>query len=200
MKDFVAFVVIIVQSLNHVWLFVTQWTTALQAPLSFTISWSLLRCVSIESVMVSNRLILYCPLLLSSIFPSIRIFSKEQTLHIRWTKSWSISFNNSPSNEYLGLISFRIDWFDFLAVQGTLKSLLKHHNLKASILQCSAFFIDQFSHQYMNTGKTIDLSIQTIVCQGMSLLFNTLSRFVIAFLPRSKCLWISWLQSPSTVI
>ena len=123
-------------------LFATPWTAACQASLSFTISWSLLRCMSIESVMVSNHLILYCPLLLSSIFPSIRVFSKEQALHIRWTKSWSFSFNNSPSNEYLGLISFRIDWFDFLAVQGTLKSLLQHHNLKASILQCSAFFID----------------------------------------------------------
>ena len=150
--------------------------------------------------MVSNHLILYCPLLLSSVFPSIKVFSKEQTLSIRWTKSWSFSFSNSPSNEYLGFISFRIDQFDFFAVQGTLKSLLQYHNLKASILQCSAFSMDQFSHRYMTTGKTIDLSIQTIVCKGMSLLFNTLSRFVITFLQRSKYLWISWLQSPSTVI
>ena len=179
----------------------TPWTATCQASLFFTISQSLLKLMSIESVMPSDCLILCYPLLLlPSIFPSVRVFSKEQALHIRWTKSWSFSFNNSPSNEYLGLISFRIDWFDFLAVQGTLKSLLQHHNLTASILQCSAFFIDQFSHQYMSTGKTIYLSIQTIVCKGMSLLFNILSRFVIAFLPRSKCLWISWLQSPSTVI
>ena len=158
MKDFVAFVVVIVQSLNHVWLFVTPRTTSLQAPLSFTISWSLLRCMSIESVMVSNHLILYCPLLLSSIFPSIRVFSKEQALHIRWTKSWSFSFNNSPSNEYLGLISFRIDWFDFLAVQGILKNLLQHHSSKASIPWCSSFLTVQLSQPYVTTWKTIALT------------------------------------------
>ena len=137
--------------------------------------------MSIESVMVSNHLILYCPLLLSSIFPSIRVFSKEQALHIRWTKSWSFSFNNSPSNEYLGLISFRIDWFVFLAVQGTLKSVLQHHNLKASILRCSAFFMVQFSHLSMTTGKTIALTRGTFVGKVMSLLFNILSRFAMGF-------------------
>ena len=137
----------------------TPRTTSLQAPLSFTISWSLLRCMSIESVMVSNHLILYCPLLLlPSIFPSIKVFSSESALHIRWPNYWSFSFSLSPSNEYSGLISFRIDWFDLFAVQGTLKSLLQHHNLKASILQHSAFFMGPFSHPYMTTGKTIALT------------------------------------------
>ena len=151
--------------------------------------------------MPSNYLILCRPLLLlPSIFPSIRVFSNESVLHIRWPKDWSFSFNISPSNEYSGLISFRMDWLDLLAVQGALKSLLQHHSSKASILQCSAFFIVQLSHPYMTTGKTIALTRQTFVGKVMSLLFNMLSRLVIAFLPRSKHLLISWLQSPSAVI
>ena len=149
--------------------------------------------------MPSNHLILCRSLLLlPSIFPSIRIVSNESVLCIRWTKNWSFSFSISPSNEYSGLISFRIDWLDLLAVQGTLKSLL--HSSKASILQCSAFFIVHLSHPYMTTGKTIALTRWTFVDKIMSVLFNILSRFVIAFLPRSKRLLISWLQSPSTVI
>ena len=139
-------------------------------------------------------------LLLPSIFPSIGVFSSESVLHIRWPKYWSFSFNISPSNEYSGLISFRIDWFDFLAVQGTLKSLLQHHSSKASILRCSAFFIVQLLCTYMTTGKTIALTGRTFVGKVVSLLFNILSRLVIAFLPRSKCLLISWLKSPSAVI
>ena len=151
--------------------------------------------------MPSNHLILCCPLLLLlSIFPSIKIFSKESALHIRWPQYWSFSFSISPSNEYSGLISFRIDCFDLLAVQGTLKSLLQHHSSKASILCCSAFFIVQLSHPYMTTGKTVALTRQTFVGKVMSLLFNMLSWFVIDFLPRSKCLLILWLQSPSAVI
>ena len=145
-----------VQLLSCVRLFVTPWTVTCQASLSITNSWSLLKPLSIESVMPSNHLILCrCLLLLPSIFPSIRVFSNESTLCIRRPKYWSFSFSISPSNEYSGLISFRIDWFDFLAVQGTLKSLLQHHSSKASILQCSAFFIVQLSHPYMNTGKNI---------------------------------------------
>ena len=154
-----------------------------------------------KSVMPSNHLILCHPLLLlPSIFPSIRVFSNESALCIRWPKYWSFSFNISPSNEYSGLISFRMDWLDLLAIQGTLKSLLQHHSSKASILQCSAFFRVQLSHSYMTTGKTIALTKQTFVGKVMSLLFNMLSRLVITFLPRSKLLLISWLQSPSTVI
>ena len=148
--------------------------------------------------MPSNHLILCCPLLLlPSIFLSIRVFSNESALHIRWSKYWSFSFSISPYNDYSGLISFRIDWFDRLAVQGTLKSLLQHHSSKASILQCSACSMVQLSHPYMTTGKTIALTRQTFVSKVMSLLFNMLSKFVIAFLPRSKCLLISLLQSPS---
>ena len=151
--------------------------------------------------MPSNHLILCCPLLLpSSIFPSIRIFSNESVLRIRWPKYWSFRFCISPSNEYSGLISFRMDWFDLLAVQGTLKNFLQHHSSKALILQCSAFFIVKLSHPYMTTGKTIALTRQTFVGKVMSLLLNMLSRLVIAFLPRSKHLLISWLQSPSPVI
>jgi len=177
------------------------WTAARQATLSITNSCSLLKLMSIELVMPSNHLILCCPLLLQpSIFPSIRVFSSESVLLIRWPKYWSFSFNISPSNEYSGLISFRIDWLDFLVVQGTLKSLLQHHSSKASILQCSAFFIVQLSHPYMTTGKTIALTRWTFGGKVMSLLFNMLSRLVITFLPRSKCLLISWLQSPSSVI
>ena len=157
--------------------------------------------MSIESVMPSNHLILCRPLLLTpSIFPGIRVFSNESVLRIRWQKYWSFGFNISPSNEYSGLISFRIDWLDLLAVQGTLKSLLQHHSSKASILQCSTFFIVQLSHPYMTTGKTIALTRWTFIGKVISLLFNMLSRLVIAFLPRSKCLLISWLQSPSAMI
>ena len=149
--------------------------------------------------MPSNHLILCRPLLLlPSIFPSIRVFSNESVLRIRWSKYWSFSI--SPSNEYSGLISFRIDWFDLLEVQGTLKGLLQHHSSKASVLRCSAFFILQLSHPCMTTGKTIALTRQTFIGKVMSLLFNMLSRLVITFLPRSKCLLISWLQSPSAVI
>ena len=157
--------------------------------------------MSIESVMPSNHLILCRPLLLPpSVFPSIRVFSNELVLHIRWPKYWSFSFSISPSNEYSGLISFRIDWLDLLAVQGTLKSLLQHHSSKASILQCSFFFIVQLSHPCMTTGKTRALTRWTFVGKVMSLLFNMLSRLVITFLPKSKHLSISWLQSPSAVI
>ena len=150
--------------------------------------------MSIESVMPSNHLILCRPLLLlPSIFPSIRVFSNESALHMRRPKYWSFSFSISPSNEHPGLISFRMNWLDLLAVQGTLKSLLQHHSSKASILQCSAFFIVQPSHPYMTTGKTIALTRQTFVDKVMSLLFNMLPRLVINFLPKSKCLLISWL-------
>jgi len=157
--------------------------------------------MSIESVMPSNHLILHRPLFLQpSIFPSIRVFSNESAFHIRWPKYWSFSFNISPSNEHPGLISFRMDWLDLLAVQGTLKSLLQHHSLKASILLCSAFFIVQLSHPYMTTGKTIALTRHIFVGKVMSLLFNMLPRLVITFLPKSKHLLISWLQSLPTVI
>ena len=181
-----------VQSLSRVQLFVTPWTAARQASLSITNSWSLLKLMSITSVMPSNHLILCHTLLLPpSIFPSIRVFSNKSVLHIRWPKYWSFSFSISPSNEYSGLISFRIDWLDLLAVQGTLKNLLQHHSSKASILLRSAFIV-QLSHPY--TSK------QTFVGKVMSLLFHMLSRIVIAFLPRSKHLLILWLQSPSAVI
>ena len=174
----------------------TSWTAACQASLSFTISQSLLKLMFIESVMPSNHLIFCHPLLLPpSIFPSIRVFSNESTLRMRWPKYWNFSFIISPSNEYSGLISFWIDWFDLLAVQGTFKSLLWHYSSKASILQHSAFFMVQLSHLYMTTGKTIALTMLAFVGKLISLLFNTLSRFVIAFLPRSKHLVISWLQS-----
>ena len=164
-----------VQALSHVWLFATPWTAALQASLSIINSWSLLKIMSIASVMPSNHLMLCHPLLLlPSIFPSIRVFSNELVLRIRWPKYWSFSFNISPSNEYSGLISFRMDWLDLLAVQGTLKSLLQHHSSKSSILWCSAFFIVQLSHPYMTTGKTIVLTWETFVSKIMSLLFNVL--------------------------
>ena len=176
------------------------WTAALQASLSTTNSRSLLKLMSIESVMPSNHLILCCPLLLlPSIFPSIRVFSNEPALRIRWPKYWSFSFSISPSNEYSGLISCRIDWFD-LAIQGTLNSLLQHHSSKASILQHSAFFTVQLSHPYMTTGKIIPLTRWTFVGKVMSLLFNMLSGLVTAFLPRSECLLISRLHLPSAVI
>ena len=151
--------------------------------------------------MPSNHLILCHPLLLlPSIFPSIRVFSNESALRMRCPKDWSFSFNISLSNKYSGLISFRMDWLDLLAVQGTLKSLLQHHSSKATILRCSAFFILQLSHPYMTTGKTIALTRQTAVGKVMSLLFNMLYRLIMTFLPRSKCLLTSWLQSPSAVI
>ena len=150
--------------------------------------------------MPSNQLILCRPLLLSSIFPSIRVFSNESALCIRWSKYWDFIFSTSPSNEYSGLISFRMDWFDLLAVQGTLKSLPKHHSSKASILWCSAFFTVQLSHPYMTTGKTIALTRWTFPGKVISLIFNMLSKLVITFLPRSKYLLISCLQSPSAVI
>ena len=179
----------------------TPWTLASQASLSITNSQSLLKLMSIELVMPSSHLILCRPLLLLPlIFPSIRVFSNKSVLHIRWPKYWSFSFNISPSNENPGLISFRMDWLDLLAVQGTLKSLLQHHSSKASVLRCSAFFIVQLSHPYMTTGKTIALTRRTFAGKVMSLLFNMLSRLVITFLPRSKHFLISWLQSPSAVI
>ena len=157
--------------------------------------------MSIESVMPSNYLMLFHPLLLlRSVFPSIRVFLNESVLCIRWPNYWSFSFSISPSNECSGLISFKMDWVYLLVVQGTLKSLLQHHSSKASILRCLAFFMVQLSHPYMTTGKTIALTRWTFVGKVMSLLFNILSRLVISFLPRSKCLLISWLQSPSTVI
>ena len=177
----------LVQLLSCVRFFATPWTTVHQPSLSITNSQSLLKLVSIESVMPSNHLILCHPLLLlPSIFPSIRVFSNESALHIRWPKYWSFSFNISPSNEHPGLISFGMDWFDLLAVQGTLKSLLQHHTSKASILLHSAFLIVQLSHPYMTTGKTITLTRQIFVDKVMSLLFNMLSMWVIIFLPRSK--------------
>ena len=189
------------QSLSCVRLFVTPWTAAHQASLSITNSRSLLRLLSIESVLPSNHLIICHPLLLPpSILPSIRVFSSESVLHIRWPKYWSFSFSISPSNEHPGLISFRMDWLDLLAVQGTLKSLVQHHSSKASILWRPAFFIVQLSHPYMTTGKTIALTRCTFVDKVTSLLFNMLPRLVIAFLPRSNYLLISWLQSPSAVI
>ena len=190
-----------VQSLSYVWLFVTPWIVARQASLSITNSQSLPKLLSIKSVMPSSHLIFCHPLLLLlPVPPSIRVFSSESTLHMRWPKYWSFSFSISPSNEHPGLISFRMDWLDLFAVQGTLKSLLQHHSSKASILWCSAFFTAQLSHPYMTTGKTIALTRQTLVGKVMSLLFNMLSRLVITFLPRSKYLLISWLQSPSAVI
>ena len=186
-----------VQSLS----FATPWTAACQASLSITNSWSLPKLKPIESVIPSNHLILCCPLLfLPSIFPSIRVFSNESVLHIRWPKDCSFSFNISPPNEHSGLVSFRMDWLDLLAVQGTLKSLLQHHSSRASILRRSAFFIVQLSHPYMTTEKSIALTRRTFVVKVMPLLFNMLSRLVITSLPRSKHLLISWLQLPSAVI
>src|SRR5574341_949059 len=190
-----------VQSLSHVPLFSTPWTAAHQASLSITNSRSMLKLISIELVMPSNHLILCRPLLLlPSIFPTIRVFSNESALHSRWPKYWSFSFSISPSNEYSELISFRMDWLDLLAVQGTLKSLLQHHSSKASILRHSAFFTVQLSHPYVTTGKIIALTRWTFVGKAISLLLNMLSRLVITFLPRSKRLLISCLQSPSAVI
>ena len=177
------------------------WITAHQASLSITNSRSSLRLTSIESVMPSSHLILCrALLLLLPIPPSIRVFSNESTLRMRWPKYWSFRFSIIPSKEIPGLISFRMEWLDLFAVQGTLKSLLQHHSSKASIIQCSAFFTVQLSHPYVTTGKTIALTRRTFVGKVMSLLLNRLSRLVITFLPRSKRLLISWLQSPSAVI
>ena len=184
---------VVVQSLSCVDSLQPSGPVVHQASLSITNSQSLLKLMSIESVMPPNHLILCRPLLLlHSIFPSIRVFSNESVLCIRWPKYQSFSI--SPSSEYSGLISFRIDWFNLLAVQGTLKSLLQHRSSKASVLQCSIFFMVQLSHPYMTAGKPIALTICTFVGKVMSLLFNILSRFIVAFLPRSKHLLISWLH------
>ena len=185
-----------VQLLCHVQLLATPWTATHQASLSITNS-CLFKLISIESEMPSNHLILcHLLLILPSFFSSIRVFSNESVLHIRWSKYWSFSFNISPSNEYSVLISFRMDWLYLLAVQGTLESLLQHHSSKAPILRCSAFFIVQLSHPYMTTGKTMALTRWIFVGKVLSLLFSMLSRLVITFLPRSKHLLISWLKSP----
>ena len=190
-----------VQLLSRGRLFATPWTAAHQASQYITNSWSSPKLMSIELVMPFSYLVLCCSLvLLPSIFPSIRVFSNESALPIRWPKYWSFSFNISPSNEHSGMISFRMDCVDLFAVQGTLKSLLQHHSSKASILQCSAFFIVQLLHPYMTTVKATALTRQTFVGKVMCLLLNMLSRLVITFLPRSKRLLISWLQSPSAVI
>ena len=182
-------------------LFATPWIAARQASWTITNSWSLLKLMLIESVMPSSHLIPCHPLLLlPPIPPSIRVFSNESTLRMRWPKYWSFSFSISPSNQHPRLISFRLDWLDLLAVQGALKSHCQHHSSKASIFQCSAFFIVQLSHQYMTAGKTIALTRWTFVGKVMSLHFNMLSRLVITFFPGSKRLLISWLQSPSAVI
>ena len=189
------------QSLSHDQLFVIPWTRARQASLSITNPQRLLKLISIESMMPSNHLLFSHPLIvLPSIFPSIQVFSNESAVCIRWPKYWSFSFSISPSNEYSGLISFRMDWLDLIAVQGTLKSLLQHCSSKASVARLSAFFIVQLSHPYMTTGKTIALTRQTFFGKVMYLVLNMLSRLVITFLPRSKCLLISWLQSPSALI
>ena len=189
-----------VQLLSRVQLFETPWTAARQASVASANSQSLHKLISIESVMPSNHLVLCRSLhLLPSIFPSFRIFSNKSVLHIRWPNNWSFSFSISPSNEYSGLISFRIDWFDLLAVQGTLKSVLRHHSSKTSIARCSALFIVQLSHPYTTTGKTIALTRLPSDGKVMSLLFNMLSRLVITSLPRSKCRLISRLQSSSAV-
>ena len=179
-----------IQWLSHVQLFATPWTALCQSPLSITNSWSLLKLMSIESVMPSNHLILCHSLLhLPSIFPSIRVFSNESVLCMRWPKYWSLNFSISPSDEYSGVVFFRMDWLDLLEVQGTLKSLLQHHSSKASILHCSVFFIVQLSHPYMTTGNIKALPRWIFVNKVMSLLFNMLSRLVITFLPRSKSWW-----------
>ena len=190
-----------VQSLSCVWLFATPWITACQASLSITNSRNLSKLMSIELVMPSSHLILCCPLLLLPPSPPrIRVFTSESTLCMRWPKYWSFSFSISPSSEHPGLISFRMNWLDLFAIQGTLKSLLQHHSWKASVLLHSVFFIVQLSYPYMTTGKTIALTRRTFVGKVMSLLLNMLSGLAITVLPRSKHLLISWLKSPSTVI
>ena len=190
-------VVVAVQQLSLIQLFVTPWSVPCQVSLSLNISWRLLKLMSIEPVMPFNHLVLcHSVLLLPLMFSLIRGFSNESVLHSRQPKYWSFSFSISPSNEYSGLISFRIDWFNLLAVQGTLKSLLQNHSSKASILWHSAFFMVHLSHPYMTTGKIIALTIWTFVGKIMCLLYNTMSRFVIIFLPRSKHLLTQWQQSP----
>ena len=192
--------VVVVQLLICVQLFTNPYTAAHQASLSFALSQSFLKLMSIGLMMLSSHLILCCSfLLLLSILLSIRVFSSESALHIRWPEYWSFSFSISPPNKYSVLISFRIHWFNLLTVQGALKSLLQHHSSKASILWCPAFFMAHLSHPYTTTGKTIVLTHGPLLAV-MSLLFNKLSRFVMAFLQRSKCLLISWLQSLSAVI
>ena len=201
MKRCLTSLIIQFSSVTEACLIVIPWITTCQASLSITNSQSSPKLMSIESVMPSSYLILCHPLLLLPPIPfSIRVFSNESSLPMRWPKYWSSSFSISLSKEHPGLISFRMDWLDHLADQGTLKSLLQHHSSKVSILRHSAFFTVQFSHPYMTTGKTIVLTRQTFVGKVMSLLFNMLSRLVITFLPRSKHLLISWLQSPSAVI
>ena len=190
-----------VQLLSCVWLFATPWIAARQASLSITNSRSSPKLMSTESVMPFSHLILCCPLLLlPPIPPSIRVFSNESILCMRWPKYWSFSFSINPAKEHPGLISFRMDWLDLLAVQGTLESLLQHHSSRASILRCSAFFTVQLSHPYMTTGETIALTRWTLVGKVMSLLFSMLSSLVITFLPRNKCLLISWLRLSSSVM
>ena len=197
---FTNFVYSSVQSLSHVRFFATPWIAACQTSLAITNSQSPPKPTSIKSVMPSSHLTLrHSLLLLPPILPSIRVFCNESILLMRWPKYWSFSFNISPSNEHPALI-FRMDWLDLLAVQGTLKRFLQHHSSKASILQHSAFFTVQLSHPYMTTGKTIALTRWTFVGKVISLLFNMLSRVATTFIPRSKCLLISWLQSPSAVI
>ena len=191
-------IVVFVQLLSHTGLFVIPKTAACQASLSFTVPWILLKSCPLSQwyhlTISSCRPLLLPP----SIFPSIRVFSSESALHLKWPKYWSFSFSISPFNEYSRLISFRMDWLDLLAVQGTLRSVLQHHSSKVSILQCSTFY--GLSYPYMTTGKTIALTRQTFTGKVMPMLFNMLSRLVITYLPRSKCLLISWLQSPSAVI
>ena len=190
-----------VQLLSRVQFLVTPWTAACQTSLSIINSQNLLKLMFIKSVIPSNHLILCHPLLLlPSIFSSIRVFSNESVLCIRWPKYWSFSFSISPSIECSGLISFRMDWLDLFVVQGTLKSLLQYHSSKASVLWHSAFFMVHLSHPYMTTRKTMALTRWTFVGKVTSLLFNMVSKYIIAFLPRSKHLLISWLQSPSAVI
>ena len=191
--------VVVLQSPTHVWLFATPWIAACQISLSLTISRSLLKFMSITSVIPTNHLIL-CPLLLllPSVFSNIRVFLNESVVHIRWPKDWSLSI--SPSNEYSGLISFKIVWFDLPAVQGTLKSLLQHQSSKAPVLWCSAFFMVYLSQSYVTTGKTIVLTIWTLISKVMPFFFNIVSGFLIAFLPTSNHLLVLWLLSPSAVI
>ena len=192
---------VVVQLLSHVWLFSTSWTAVHEAFLSFTLSQSLPKLMSTESMMLSNHPFLCHPLLLlPSIFPTIKVFSSESALHIRWPNYWSFSFSISPPNEDSRLIFFRIDWLDLLAIQETLKSILQNHNLNASILRCLAFFMDQFSHPNMTTRKTIALTKWTFVSKVESLLFNMLSKSIIAFPPRSKHLLILWPVSPFAMI
>ena len=193
-------VFVVVLCLGCVWLFETQWTAARQSSLSSAVSWSLLKCLSIDSVMPSNHLVLSRPLLLPSIFLSIRVFPNESVLCIRCPNYWSFSFSISPSNEYSGFISFRIECFDILAIQGTLSSLLQHHSLKASILKYSAFFTVQLSHPYMTTEKKHNFDYMDLYRQSNVSAFSMLSMLVIVFLTRSKHVLNLLLQSPSAVI